>query len=126
MNNAFKQFDNGKLVIGRQAHDLAAIPWTQHKDFPGVYLKSVVPADKTGGRFSCHMVKIDPRHKIGMHSHMASIELHEVVAGRGKCVNGGVETDYFPGCVAVLDANSQHEVVAGDEGLFLFAKFINL
>ena len=120
----FNLFDNGNATISGETMNLGTLAWNRHKDFEGVYLKNVVTADKTGGAFTCHLVRIEPGKKIGMHTHPASIELHEVIFGDGTCVTEQGDIPYTPGSMAVLAANSPHEVRAGESGLCLFAKFI--
>ncbi len=122
--NLFERFENGNLSAGAQKKSIASIPWNAHKEFPGVFLKNVVTGEETGGLLTCHLVRIEPGGKIGLHAHPASIELHEVVAGSGVCVTENGEIPYAPGCVAILARNVPHEVRAGAEGLCLFAKFV--
>lgn len=122
--NVFDEFAGGKVFRRGKAASVAEAPWRPHKDFRGVYLKDVVTGDAAGGSFTAHLVRIDPECAIGMHSHPASIELHEVIAGGGTCVTPDGETAYAPGCVNVLERGERHEVRAGAEGLKLFAKFI--
>jgi mannose-6-phosphate isomerase-like protein (cupin superfamily) len=122
----FGAFDGGRVTANGETVELGAQAWNPHKDFEGVYLKNVVTADKTGGAFTCHLVRIDPYKKIGVHSHAKSIELHEVVSGDGTCATEKGDVAYRAGSVAVLPMNSPHEVRAGKNGLRLFAKFINV
>ena len=122
--NMFRQFDEGVLAANGENIDMAGRSWNEHRDFSGVYLKNVVSAEQTEGVMSCHLVRIEPNKMIGMHTHPASIELHEVIAGSGVCVTEQGTVDYRPGRVAVLDRNAPHEVRAGENGLCLFAKFI--
>lgn len=122
----FCAFDNGRVTANGKTAGLGERPWNPHKDFEGVYLKNVVTGDKTGGAFTCHLVRIDPGKKIGLHSHPDSIELHEVIAGNGACVTEQGDIAYAPGIVAVLAAKSPHEVLAGEDGLCLFAKFVTV
>ena len=102
----------------------ADVPWSGHPAFEGVELKHILTSKETGGAFSFHLVRIAPGKKIGNHVHAAQLETHEVIAGGGVCVNGGENLAYAPGVVSILPANVPHEVAAGEEGLFLFAKFI--
>lgn len=120
----FEFFENGNLTIGANSKNISTIAWSEHKDFPGVFLKNVIMGDQTEGLFTCHLVRIDPNCKIGLHTHPTSIELHEVIAGSGVCVTECGQTPYRPGNVAVLARNAPHEVRAGEEGLRLFAKFV--
>ena len=122
----FKIFENGILTTEADSKNISTIAWNEHKDFPGVFLKNVVVGEMTNGLFTCHLVRIDPHCKIGLHTHPTSIELHEVVAGRGVCVTERGQTPYKPGNIAVLACNSPHEVQAGSEGLCLFAKFVTV
>ncbi|MDR2710942.1 MAG: cupin domain-containing protein [Burkholderiales bacterium] len=123
-DNLFQRFENGSLSAGARKKNIASTPWNPHKEFPGVFLKNVVTGEDTGGLLSCHLVRIDPGAKIGLHLHSDSIELHEVIEGSGVCVTEDGEISYAPGCVAVLARNASHEVRAGAEGLYLFAKFV--
>jgi len=124
--NTFRQFESGSLMSGASTKDITLIAWVEHKDFSGVFLKNLITGSETKELFSSHLVRIEPKMKIGMHAHPAHIELHEVIAGSGICLNEGRELPYEPGTVTVLARNSPHEVRAGDEGLCLFAKFISV
>lgn len=123
-NDTFVHFENGNLSTGVETKNFADLPWNEHKNFSGVFLKNLVTEEQTDGRFTCHLVRIAPNGKIGLHAHPASIELHEVVAGSGVCATESGEIAYAPGSMAVLACNSPHEVRAGKDGLCLFAKFI--
>jgi len=101
----------------------ARIPWSNHQTFDGVELKHIVTARETGGQFSFHLVRIAPGKAIGRHVHPTQLETHEVIAGSGVCENDGVEIPYRPGVVAILPMGSPHQVTAGPNGLYLFAKF---
>lgn len=68
--------------------------------------------------------RIAPNRAIGSHIHETQLETHEVICGGGVCVLEGAELPYEPGAVAILPAGVPHEVRAGDEGLYLFAKFM--
>jgi quercetin dioxygenase-like cupin family protein len=127
MNGAiFDEFSNGQATVDGVTTALGTLPWVPHKDFEGVYLKHLIPGDKTGNAFACLLVRIDPGKKIGLHSHPNDLELHEVISGYGSCVTAQGDIDYAPGSMAVLPANSPHEVQAGDQGLCLFAKFVSI
>ena len=119
-------FENGTLVVEGKHIEISNIPWNEHSNFKGVFLKNVVTAEHTNGLFTCHLVRIEPGCKIGRHTHPTSIELHEVIAGDGKCVTQWGEIPYTPGVMAVLPANSPHEVPAGANGLYLLAKFVTV
>lgn len=122
----FSAFENGLLTAGGETADLGRVPWKTHKDLEGVFLKNVVTDDKNGGALTCHLVRIDPGKKIGIHAHPSSIELHEVIVGGELCATEQGDIAYEPGSMAVLPANSPHEVRAAESGLCLFAKFVTI
>ena len=106
----FEKFDKGQLALPERVVDFNSLKWNEHPTFEGVALKHIVTAKDSGGLFSYHLVRIAPNCKIGLHTHETQLETHEVVAGSGICLNNG--------------AKIKHEVIAGNEGLYLFAKFI--
>lgn len=121
--NLFETFSTeGRLSGG--AVSFGELPWNKHPAFDGVELKHIVTARETGGLFSYHLVRIAPGKAIGSHIHQTQLETHEVIAGAGVCVNGGVRLAYEPGVISILPKGSPHEVTAGPDGLCLFAKFI--
>ena len=122
----FDCFAKGRLTVAGRLPALAVGPWKEHKDFPGVFLKSLVMPELTEGLLSCHLVRIEARRGIGRHAHGTSLELHEVVGGSGVCLTPEGEIAYLPGSMAILPAKTPHEVRAGENGLWLFAKFITL
>ena len=121
----FEQFNaEGKLLLPEGAIKFAEIKWSEHPAFAGVELKHLITAQQTQGRFSYHLVRIAPGHKIGTHIHEEQLETHEIISGEGLCFQEGAELIYEPGVIAIFPAGSPHEVIAGTEGLYLFAKFI--
>lgn len=123
-NPIFNAFDNGTLKLPSTTVKFADILWSKHPDFDGVELKHIVTARETAGQFSYHLVRIAPDKKIGNHIHKSQLETHEVIAGSGVCNNDGAAIHYDTGVISILPAGIPHEVTAGKEGLFLFAKFI--
>lgn len=122
----FEQFDKaGKLILPKGEFSFADIPWSKHPAFEGVELKHLVTARQTEGKFSYHLVRIAPNKKIGNHVHEAQLETHEVIVGSGVCINDGAEIRYEPGVISILPRNVPHEVTAGSEGLYIFAKFMS-
>lgn len=114
----------GRLVITPGSTKNAAdIPWNAHPTFPGVYLKNLVTGADTGGALSCHLVRVDPGYQLKHHVHGRQWELHEVVSGSGMADLDGQTTAYLPGVVVVIPKGKTHEVTAGNDGLYLFAKF---
>lgn len=122
----FTVFAEGTLADGDQRIDLSSLPWQAHPQFTGVFLKNLVTLAQTGGKFSCHLVKIEPGKAIGWHSHPASIELHEVVRGEGVCRTKQGDIRYVPGAMGIMATGSFHEIIAGDQGLFMLAKFVTV
>ena len=90
----------------------------------GVELKHIITSERTDGQFSYHLVRIAPNKKIGNHIHKKQLETHEVISGTGVCVNDGVELPYEAGVISIFPISVPHEVIAGDDGLCLFAKFM--
>lgn len=103
--------------------NIDTLAWNPHPKFQGVYLKHLILGEETNNRLSCHIVKIEPYCMLDTHSHEGKIEIHEVVGGSGKFYLDGKEIDYSTGKISVIPANTPHKVVAGKDGLFLFAKF---
>jgi quercetin dioxygenase-like cupin family protein len=99
------------------------IPWNQHPKFKGVYLKHLIKGADTGGKLSCHMVKIDPDAILEQHIHENQWELHEVIEGEGKFLLDTKETPYYPGRMGMIPKGINHKVVAGKRGMVLLAKF---
>ena len=123
--NLFEQFDNeGKLLLLGAEISFADIPWSKHPTFEGVELKHIITSEQTGGQFSFHLVRIAPNKKIGKHIHKTQLETHEVISGNGICINNGTEIKYEPGVISILPMNIPHEVTAGNNGLYIFAKFM--
>lgn len=125
MNNyLFEAFDNGSLKLPTTIVEFADIPWSKHPTFDGVELKHIVTAEETSGQFSYHLVRIAPTKSIKNHIHETQLETHEVIAGSGICINDGKKNLYEPGTISIMPAGITHEVNAGDNGLYIFAKFI--
>ena len=122
--NLFEAFNSGFLRLPTRMVEFADIPWAKHPTFDGVELKHIVTAKDTGGGFSYHLVRIAPNKNIENHTHEMQLETHEVIAGSGECVNDGVTIPYEAGAISIMPAGVPHEVHAGKDGLYLFAKFI--
>ena len=120
----FQHFAHSAVFSATGEQQAADAPWNDHNCFPGVSLKHLITACHTDGQFSCHLVRIAPGKAIGLHTHPASLELHEVVAGSGHCALPGQTRAYTPGVVSLVPLAVPHEVVAGEDGLYLLAKFI--
>lgn len=121
----FETFNTeGQLRLPDATISFKEIPWSKHPTFDGVELKHIVTAKETDGQFSYHLVRIVPGKAIGNHIHQTQLETHEIIAGTGTCINNGAELAYEPGVISILSMGLPHEVKAGAEGLYLFAKFI--
>ena len=123
--NLFEKFnEGGKLLLKDATVTFDVIPWSKHPAFEGVELKHIITSERTDGQFSYHLVRIAPNKKIGSHIHEKQLETHEVISGTGVCVNDGVELPYEAGVISIFPIGVPHEVIAGDDGLCLFAKFM--
>lgn len=124
MENLFEKFNVGALLLPETSKSFETLEWNKHPTFDGVELKHIVTANDTNGEFSYHLVRIAPNKKIGNHVHTEQSETHEVISGSGICINEGVELEYKPGIISIMKLGTPHEVIAGNDGLYLFAKFI--
>lgn len=120
----FEAFNNGNLSIPGKVIKFDGIEWCKHPTFEGVELKHIITGKETENQFSYHLVRIAPGKAIKNHIHESQLETHEVIAGSGKCINDGEEIDYEVGVISIISAKIPHEVAAGDNGLYLFAKFM--
>ena len=107
-NEVFEAFNAGTLRLPEQTVSFADIAWSKHPTFEGVELKHIVTSKDTDGAYSYHLVRI----------------AHEVIAGNGICINAGKALSYEPGVISIMPAGIPHEVNAGTDGLYLFAKFM--
>jgi quercetin dioxygenase-like cupin family protein len=116
--------EDGKLLVPGTCIDFVGIPWSKHPTFEGVELKHLITSKQTSGEFSYHLVRIAPNKSIGNHVHKEQLETHEVIAGDGTCIHNGVKLEYKPGVISIFPVDLPHEVLAGSDGLYLFAKFM--
>ena len=123
-NKTFDKFNNGKLALPGSEKAFEEISWSKHPTFEGVELKHIITAADTDGHFSYHLVRIAPGKAIGNHIHETQLETHEVIAGDGICINDGAEIKYEEGIISIMPAKVPHEVLAGENGMYLFAKFM--
>lgn len=123
-NELFEAFNRGRLALIDSEVSFGQTNWAKHPTFEGVELKHIVTAKDTNGLFSYHLVRIEPEKAIGNHIHETQLETHEVIAGDGICINNGVEIKYKQGVISIMPEKVPHEVKAGKDGLYLFAKFM--
>ena len=116
-------FEKGKISLLTRDISSESIPWTPHPQFPGVFLKHLVKGVETGGNLSCHMVRVEPNCTLKEHIHDGKLEIHEIVEGSGTCTLDGRTIPYSVGSIAVIPSNIKHEVIAGNEGIYILAKF---
>ena len=118
-----ESFNNGQLRLPDKTISFADIAWSKHPVFEGVELKHIITSKDTNGEYSYHLVRIAPGKSILDHIHETQLETHEVIAGEGTCINDGCELIYEPGVISIMPKAIHHEVHAGKDGLYLFAKF---
>lgn len=123
-NEVFEKFNEGNLRLPNKEISFSEIAWSKHPVFEGVELKHIIKAEDTNGQFSYHLVRIAPNKSIKNHIHESQLETHEVIAGSGECINDGVKISYESGVISIMPAKIAHEVNAGPDGLYMFAKFI--
>ena len=112
-----------KIYFADKQVNIDALAWNPHASFKGVYLKHLITGQDTGSKLSCHIVKVEPNCILDTHMHDGKIEIHEVISGSGVMYLDGKEFSYSVGQMCVIPANTLHKVVAGKDGLYLFAKF---
>lgn len=123
MTEANRLFHETRLVTPEGERLAREMDWKAHPSFPGVWMKHLVLGKDTGGLLSCHLVRVEPGKQIGAHVHEGSLELHEVLSGRGACRVEGREVAYSQGVSMVIAAGVDHAVQAHGEELCLMAKF---
>lgn len=100
----------------------SSIAWTPHTAFAGVSMKHLVTGADTNGTSSVHLVRVDGGCCIGDHIHNGKTEIHQVVAGEGRCLVGDRRIAYAEDVVAVIPVDCPHRVTA-DGGLTILAIF---
>lgn len=121
--NIGELFETGAICSQSTVIKSDSIEFTPHKAFKGVFLKHLVKGEETGNQLSCHLVKIEPFCVLETHTHPDSLEIHEVIYGEGECKIAENLVAYKVGTVGVIPMNTKHKVTAGEDGLFILAKF---
>lgn len=114
---------SGKICFVNGQVNVDTLPWNPHAKFKGVSMKNLLTGKDTGGRLSCHIVRVEPGCVLDTHAHAGKLEIHEVIGGKGTLLLDGREFEYTEGAMGVIPDGTPHKVVAGEEGLCLLAKF---
>lgn len=120
----YQKVDKGKIAYPDRMVETSTLTWNDHPRFKGVKMKNLITGKDTGGLFSCHLIKIEKVMEIGEHIHEGKWELHEVIEGYGTCILADKELLYEPGILTVIPEGIKHRVIAGEQGLKLWAKFV--
>ncbi|MBU1599354.1 cupin [bacterium] len=119
------ELQEGKVVYLEKEVDVKSLDWNAHPTFSkGVSLKHLIKGESTGGKFSCHLVKIESNCEIGEHIHADKWELHEIIEGTGKGILADKEVCYKLGVCVVIPEGIKHKVIAGERDLCFLSKFI--
>lgn len=116
-------FNEGNVCKGEASVAIKELPWAEHPSFKGVHMKHLLSGQQTAGSLSCHLVRIDPNCEIGNHIHDGKVEVHTVLAGLGGCELDGKWVPYEQGTISIIPSAAPHKVMAGQFGLYLYAKF---
>lgn len=119
-----KAIQDGEIFCHSNKTHVNEIPWHEHPTFAGVALKHLITSTNTDGKFSSHLVRVQSGYEIGEHIHAGKWELHEVIAGHGKCIMNNEEVEYYEGVAAVVPSDIPHIVKALEEDLYILAKFV--
>lgn len=114
----------GTIITSEAIRAINDLPWNKHASCEGVFLKHLIAGAATDGQFSCHLVQVQAGYEISEHIHPKHWELHEVVVGQGWGFLSGKTLAYQPGSVIVIPSGEKHRVVAGEEDLYVWAKFV--
>lgn len=116
-------FENGKIINPTGITESSNLGYQPHKSFIGVSLIHLVTGEETNHQMSCHLVRVEPNCSLDTHIHSGNLEVHEVISGSGICYLENRKSDYTPGTVTIIPAGISHKVVAGEDGLYILAKF---
>jgi mannose-6-phosphate isomerase-like protein (cupin superfamily) len=119
-----EQIEQGKIVTLENDMDITHLEWNEHPSCEGVFLKHIVTGELTDGKFSCHLVKVRTGCEISEHIHQQNWELHEVITGEATGYLADKSIPYVVGTTTVIPEGQKHKVVAGEQDLYLLAKFI--
>lgn len=117
-------FENGTISTTEKTISSGGIAYNPHTKFKGVSLKHLVTGEMTENKISCHLVHVEPNCTLELHTHPDNLEIHEVISGGGIFYNGDIKATYTAGSVGIIPANVSHKVEAGEDGIYILAKFI--
>lgn len=123
-NRIVDLFDEAKVIYPEKEVNAKDAIWYQHPDFKGVFLKDLVQGKDTGGRFSCHVVRIEKGCEVGSHSHNGQWEFNEAIEGDGVFIIGDREVRFSPGYSFATPPGVSHTVIAEGTDVYILAKFI--
>lgn len=121
--NIGNHFENGQIGTISEIIKSEDRNFNPHPKFKGVYLKNLVTGDMTGNKISCHLVKVDPFCTLDTHVHENNLEIHEIISGSATCYIGENKISYNVGTIGVIPKNISHKVEAGENGIYILAKF---
>lgn len=119
-----EKIEYGKVITLEDNFEVTRLGWNKHPSCEGVFLKHLVTGKHTDGKFSCHLVKVQAGCQISEHIHAHNWELHEVVTGEATGHLAGKSVPYVAGTTIVIPEGQPHKVVAGEQDLYLLAKFV--
>ncbi len=119
-----EQIEQGQIVTLENNTDMTDLKWNKLASCERVFLKHMVTGKFTDGKFSCHLVKVQAGCEISEHVHQNNWELHEVAAGEATGYLADKTISYVTGTTIVIPQGEKHRVVAGEQDLYLLAKFI--
>ncbi len=124
MNEIVRELNEGRVVYTNRDLDVADLEWHPHPSFTGVFLKHLVKGDSSGGKFSCHLLRIKDGFEIGEHVHQDKVEFINIVGGVGQGELAGKKFACRLGVSIVAPENVKHRIVADNGDVYLLAKFI--
>jgi quercetin dioxygenase-like cupin family protein len=121
--NIGNYFENGQIGTISEVIKSADKNFSPHPKFKGVSLKNLVTGDMTNNKISCVLVKVEPFCTLDTHVHENNLEIHEVISGNATCYIGENKINYTIGTVGIIPENVSHKVEAGENGVYILAKF---
>ena len=98
-----------------RAIDATTLPWTPHRAFPGVHVRSV-QGPETSAQLEVRWLRIAPGAQILSHSHEKSSETFFVLAGEGAFDLEGVSTACHAGCCGFAEHGATHGIRNSGQG----------